>query len=167
MTGTIDSMRNPFLEALWDSLTDFFTQVADNFVAIGEALVVGFGLAPKREVAREQTKKLSVEETHLRFTRLADELADLNERASALYNAEVDAAREARQEAENARALANMDDPERKATEDLVADAVERALNRNRQADKRFQIGVAIVSFVAGVLVTAASTAIGWYFTQK
>jgi hypothetical protein len=107
---------------------------------------------------REATKQVTMDEVRKRLALLTDEFAQINTDAESALSAEVAAAQRARAEAENAAALATMSDPERRATEDLVESAVDRVLRRRTKEERRFQMGLAGVSFVAGGILSLCLT---------
>lgn len=149
-----------------DTIT-FFSIVVFVIVFISVAIIRGNRARKQYELEQAEVLRAPVEEKLEEVLTLAREIDAMNRRLNSM-NIEVQAAfalqmaatRAAKQDAQNAQAVAALTAEQREAAATMVRAQLEASLANSGKTDRRFQIWVAIASFVAGVAVTVLTTVV-------
>ena len=143
--------------AFWTTILDSGTAVT--LVAVATAIVgLVTGLISNRRAASkgQATKKVpsQLDAKLDRILTLSHELTALNGEVQSAFALQLAATEKAQREAKEAAAIAALNAEQREAAEAMVASQIDLALQRSGRKDRRFQIAVAIVSFLLGIATT-------------
>jgi len=122
-------------------------------ISLGRLLV-------QRRRARAEKSQQPLDEKLELIQTMGKMLSSLNQEIQAEFALQLAATKEAQRQAEDAAAIAALNEEGRRAAELVVASQIETALATNSKSERKFQVLVSLISFFAGVIATIIVSAV-------